>query len=90
MAVLLPIEVKRGRPPSHGPAWSPELIQLCAIGLLLRDNGYECTEGQIYFAETRHRVTVPFDNELVSRTLGVLEPLRIGGGRTRSSTAACR
>jgi len=73
---VIPIEVKRGRPPPHGPAWSPELIQLCAIGLLLRDNGYECTEGQIYFAETRRRVTVPFDDELVSRTLGVLEPLR--------------
>ena len=73
---VIPIEVKRGRPPSHGPAWSPELIQLCAIGLLLRDNGYECTEGQIYFAETRRRVSVPFDEELVSKTMGVLDPLR--------------
>ena len=73
---VIPIEVKRGRPPSHGPAWSPELIQLCAIGLLLRDNGNECTEGQIYFAETRRRVSVPFDEELVSKTMGVLDPLR--------------
>ena len=73
---VIPIEVKRGRPPPHGPAWSPELIQLCAIGLLLKDNGYECTEGQIYFAEARRRVTVPFDDELVAKTLGVLDPLR--------------
>ena len=73
---VTPVEVKRGRPPSHGPAWSPELIQLCAIGLLLRDNGYECTEGQIFFAETRQRRTVPFDEKLVARTLKVLDDLR--------------
>ena len=73
---VIPVEVKRGRPPSHGPAWSPELVQLCAIGLLLQDNGYECNEGQIYFAQTRQRVSVPFDDDLVSRTLGVIDRLR--------------
>ena len=73
---VIPVEVKRGRPPSHGPAWSPELVQLCAIGLLLQDNGYNCTEGQIYFAETRRRVSITFDEELVSKTLGVLDELR--------------
>ena len=73
---VIPVEVKRGRPPSHGPAWSPELVQLCAIGLLLQDNGYKCTEGQFYFAQTRRRVSVPFDDELVSRTLGVIDALR--------------
>ena len=73
---VIPVEVKRGRPPSHGPAWSPELVQLCAIGLLLRDNGYKCNEGQIYFGQTKRRVTVPFDNELVSQTLAVIDQLR--------------
>ena len=73
---VIPIEVKRGRPPSHGPAWSPELVQLCAIGLLLQDNGYNCTEGQIYFAETRRRVSIAFDEKLVSKTLSVLDELR--------------
>ena len=71
-----PVEVKRGRSPSHGPAWSPELVQLCAIGLLLRANGYVCSEGEIYFAETRRRVTIPFDEKLVARTLQVVEDLR--------------
>jgi CRISPR-associated protein Cas1 len=76
-----PVEVKRGRSPSHGPAWSPELVQLCAIGLLLRDNGYVCSEGEIYFAENRRRVTIPFDQELVSRTLQVVEDLRAVASR---------
>jgi len=72
-----PVEVKRGHPPAHGPAWTPELVQLCAIGLLLQDNGYHCTEGDIFFAETRRRVTIPFDDELVGKTLGLVEELRV-------------
>ena len=73
---VVPVEVKRGRPPKHGPAWMPEKVQLCTIGLLLRDNGYECSEGQIYFAETRKRTTIPLDDVLVAHTLQLVEQLR--------------
>ncbi len=73
---VVPVEVKRGRPPKHGPAWMPEQVQICTIGLLLQDNGYECTEGQFYFAETRKRTTVPFDDSLVAHTLEMVEKLR--------------
>ena len=72
---VVPVEVKRRRPPAHGPAWSPELVQ-SAIGLLLQDNGYNCTKGQIFFAETRRRVTIPFDEDLVAKTLSVVDQLR--------------
>ena len=73
---VVPVEVKRGRPPKHGPAWMPEKVQLCIIGLLLRDNGYQCSEGEIYFAETRKRATIPFDDALVAHTLRLVEELR--------------
>lgn len=73
---VIPIEVKKGKPPAHGPAWSPELVQLCVIGLLLRDNGYQCDEGQIFFAEIRQRVTIPFDEYLVNRTLALVGEMR--------------
>lgn len=73
---VVPVDVKRGRPPPHGPAWEPELVQLCAIGLLLRDNGYACDRGVLYFAETRQRVEVPLDDELVARTLALINELR--------------
>lgn len=74
---VTPVEVKRGRPPKHGPAWSPELVQICAIGLILQDNGYDCSEGQIFFAESRERVEVPFDEKLVWQTLNVLKELKV-------------
>ena len=73
---VVPVEVKRGRPPSHGPAWAPELVQLCSIGLLLQEAGYKCNKGEIFFAETRERRTVPFDDALVSKTLNLLGNLR--------------
>lgn len=74
---VVPIEVKRGRPTSSDePVRRPERIQLCVIGLLLRDGGYECDEGAVYFAGSRQRVPVPFDADLVSDTLQLLEDLR--------------
>ncbi len=73
---VVPVEVKRGRPPKHGPAWEPELVQLAAIGLILRENGYDCDHGQFYFASSRERRTVEFDDRLVRRTLDTVERLR--------------
>lgn len=73
---VVPVEVKRGRPPKHGPAWEPELQQLAAIGLILRDNGYTCDEGQFYFASSRERTTVEFDDRLLGKTLDTVEQLR--------------
>ncbi|MDE0234039.1 MAG: CRISPR-associated endonuclease Cas1 [bacterium] len=73
---VVPVEVKRGRPPKHGPAWEPELQQLAAIGLILRDSGYDCDEGQFYFAASRERTTVEFDDRLLGKTLDTVEQLR--------------
>jgi len=72
-----PIERKRGRPPDNPDrAWEPERVQLCVQGLLLREHGYRCEEGMLAFAESRERVLVPFDEELVTRTLHLLAELR--------------
>ena len=73
---VVPVEVKRGRPPKHGPAWDPELVQLAAIGLILRDNGYDCENGQFYFASSRERRAVEFDRRLLDRTLDTVGRLR--------------
>jgi CRISP-associated protein Cas1 len=68
-----PVDVKKGRPPDNDQrAYEPELVQLCAQALILRDNGYQCSEGVLYFVETRERVSVVFDEPLVVRTLELL------------------
>jgi len=75
--VVRPIDIKKGTPPdSPERSWEPERVQLCAQGLLLREAGYRCDEGVLYFADARRRVTVGFDEELISRTLALLAELR--------------
>jgi CRISP-associated protein Cas1 len=73
----VPVDYKRGTPPDNElRSWEPERVQLCVVGLLLREAGYRCTHGYLYFAEVRIRVRVDFDDELVGRTLGLVGELR--------------
>ncbi len=65
-------------------AWDPERVQICAQALVLRDNGYECFEGVLYFAESRQRVKVPIDEELVQQTLEALEGAKTAARSNRS------
>jgi CRISP-associated protein Cas1 len=73
---VVPVDVKRGRPPMHGPAWEPEMVQLCVIGLILRDNGYRCDHGELFFVETRERKRIDFDEHLVELTVRLVMQLR--------------
>ena len=73
---VIPVEYKKGAQPVHGPRWTPELAQLHAIGLVLRDQGYDCSEGEFYFAETRQRVTVPFSESSLARTKEMIGAMR--------------
>ncbi|HXG40319.1 MAG TPA: CRISPR-associated endonuclease Cas1 [Candidatus Limnocylindrales bacterium] len=70
-----PVDYKKGRPGKHGP-WEPEVVQLCAQGLILRENGYRCDEGVLYYAEDRSRHVIVFDDVLVERTLSLVAQLR--------------
>ena len=74
---VTPVDYKRGKRPHVGSgAHEPERVQLCAQGLLLREHGYDCVEGVLYFVASRERVRVPFDDELVANTLRAIEGLR--------------
>ncbi len=72
-----PVDYKRGSVPNVPEgAYEPERVQLCVQGLLLRAHGYECDEGVIYFVKSRRRVRVQFDDDLVGRTLELLDGVR--------------
>lgn len=75
--VVTPIDYKRGKRP-HIPkgAYDPERVQVCAQGMLLEEHGYECTEGILYFAGSKERVKVVFDDELREQTLRAIHGLR--------------
>lgn len=72
-----PVDYKRGRVPNVPEgAYEPERVQLCVQGLLLRAHGYDCNEGIIYFVASKRRVRVRFNDELVSRTLELMNGAR--------------
>ncbi|MGC8917666.1 MAG: CRISPR-associated endonuclease Cas4g/Cas1g, partial [Thermoanaerobaculum sp.] len=72
-----PVEYKRGKkPPNPEHSYEPERVQLCAQALLLRERGYTVHEGILYYAGSRDRVRIRITENLVSRTLELLQELR--------------
>src|SRR5690606_23816004 len=79
----VPVETKRGRVPNNPErSWEPERVQLMAQGLLLREHGYTCDHGVLYFSASRTRVDVPFDDELEATTMRFIEGARTASGST--------
>ncbi len=72
--IAVPVETKRGRVPDNEErSYEPERVQLMAQGLLLRESGYQCDHGVLYFARSRTRVDIAFSPELEKRTLDLLQ-----------------
>lgn len=75
---VTPVDYKRGKRP-HIPrgAYDPERVQLCVQGMILEEHGYICEDGVLYFAESRERVRVAFDDELRALTRNAIDGLRL-------------
>ena len=66
-----PVDYKKGRPREVDGAlepWSSDKIQVAAQVFVLRDNGYRCDEGILYYSYTKQRVRVPVDDALMNET----------------------
>ena len=73
---VTPVDYKHGRPRDGAgglEAWPSDRVQLAVQALALRDNGYRCEEGLVYYAKTKQRVRVPFDDELIGETLRAIQ-----------------
>ncbi|WP_370676832.1 CRISPR-associated protein Cas4 [Pleomorphomonas sp. PLEO] len=84
--IAFPVELKRGKPKLH----RADDIQLCAQGLCLEDMlGQPVRAGALFYAETRRRVEVPFDEGLRSLTLATIAELSavFASGRTPPPTS---
>lgn len=76
--VVTPIDYKRGKRPHLAQgAYEPERIQVCLQGLLLEEHGYRVEEGAIYYAESRERVRVVFDDALRAAARTAVSELRL-------------
>jgi len=72
-----PVEYKRGRAPQTPEGlYEPYQIQLCAQALALRENGFSCDQGMVYFMGSKERVPVKIDQFLIDRTLALVAAIR--------------
>lgn len=75
---VTPVDYKRGKRPHVAKgAYDPERVQLCVQGMILQEHGYKCDAGILYFAASRERVRVEFDEELRALTLAAVNGLRL-------------
>jgi CRISPR-associated protein Cas4 len=63
-----PVDYKHGRPrsdPEKLELWPTDRVQLAAQAIILRENGYRCEEGVIYYQSTKQRVRLEFNDEVI-------------------------
>lgn len=74
---VIPVDYKRGAIPDNAEqSWEPERVQLAAQIIILRENGYACSRGILYYTQSKRRVEIPASEALIQRTLSLAEELR--------------
>jgi CRISPR-associated protein Cas1 len=78
---VYPVETKHGSAPrdedGRPTVWDNDAVQLCAQGLLLEEElGRPVPRGVLFYAGTRERVVVEFDEALRAKTLAAVEQVR--------------
>ncbi len=80
-ACATPVDYKRGQPryEANGQlsAWKPERVQICLQALVLREHGFQCDAGILYFHQTRQRVRIEIDQALIDDTLKAIRRARL-------------
>ena len=81
---VCPVDYKAGAPREGAESnelWDTDKMQLGLQALILRDNGYSCNEGVIYYRATRQRVRLPITSELETWILqNLADARRVVGG----------
>jgi CRISPR-associated protein Cas1 len=65
---VCPVDYKHGRPRETAEGlevWPTDRVQLAVQALILRENGYRCQEGYVYYLTTKQRVRVGFSDEVM-------------------------
>ncbi len=61
-----PVEYKKGLAPAKDKeVWPSDAAQITLYTIILRENGYVCDEGYIYYSGSKKRISVKVDNEMI-------------------------
>ena len=76
---VCPVEYKAGAPREGDDGielWDTDKIQLTLQCLILRDNGYDCKEGILYYRSTKQRVRLEITPEIETWAIGIVAKAR--------------
>lgn len=75
--MVMPVDFKKGkRPHVQKGAYEPERVQVCTQAMILEDNGYNVSQGALWYVGSRERVPVILDEELRAKTISAIYGLR--------------
>jgi CRISPR-associated protein Cas1 len=63
---VIPVDYKKGHPQPTGEPWPGDRAQAALQALLLREHGYSCDRAEVWYAETRQRIPITVDDELLA------------------------
>ena len=73
---VIQVDYKHGRPREGNNGlelWPSDQAQLAVQAIVLRENGYRCEEGVVYYRKTGQRVRVTFDDGLIASTEALIQ-----------------
>jgi CRISPR-associated protein Cas1 len=73
---VTPVDYKHGKPRAgieNLEVWPADRVQLAVQAMVLRENGYRCEEGVIYYQATKQRVRVAITDEVMRETTEAIE-----------------
>ncbi|EQD66190.1 CRISPR-associated Cas1/Cas4 family protein, partial [mine drainage metagenome] len=71
---VIPVEYKKGSPPETvDHVWPSDKVQVCAQAIILRENGYKCENGVVYYFGSKQRIVVEITDELINSTISYVE-----------------
>ncbi len=74
---VMPVLIKKGEAAGIScEVYDSDRVQLCAQGLVLRENGFLCSAGLAYFSRSRRSVAVQFDGPLIQMTEEMIAGIR--------------
>lgn len=77
---VVPVDYKRGSPrvspDGNLEVWDADKVQMAAQAIVLRDNGYPCSEAVLYYATTKQRLRIPIDEPTIDWALDCLRRAR--------------
>lgn len=72
---VIPVDYKKGRPTDNGEPWPSDRIQSLIQAFLLKEAGYTVNRAEIWYAETRRRVSFVVDEPAMTELRETLRQL---------------